>query len=81
MSDVEPQYLVLGLVGVVLLVALIRAGDAVSNTTLRDTTGRSIDPTSLAGDGTDDIQRVKPRRDLRMPKKVFRVTSWFPWHR
>jgi hypothetical protein len=81
MSEMEVQYLVIGLVGVVLLVALIRAGDAVSNTTLRDATGRAIDPTSLAGDSTDDVQRVKPRRDLRMPAKVLRVTSWFPWHR
>ena len=81
MSDMEAQYLVIGLIGVVVVVALIRAGDAVSNTTLRDATGRSIDPASLAGDETDDVHRVTPRRDLRLPEKVWRVTSWFPWHR
>ena len=81
MSDMEAQYLVIALVGVVLLVALIRAGDAVSNTTLRDATGRPIDPTSLGSDASDDVRGVKPRRNLRWPEKVWRVTSWFPWHR
>ena len=77
----EAQYAVVGVVLIVAVLALLRAGDAVSQTTLRDTTGRPIDPSLLESDATDDVREMRPRRTTRLPAKLLRVTSWFPWLR